>query len=526
MAPKTYTQQGMFPGTDRQVTVSTPKQSRSESAVAINPIDSTNMIAVSKKFVEPAFYHFTVEPMVTRNSGFTWSALPLPLAQGWDGLSDPVVAFDDQGTAFVMGMPLQFTATDVRDVDMAVFRLPNGSSTWSAPQSLIAGRPWDAHDDKPWMACDRGASSPFKGHVYVTWGNGSTLRLARSSDRGLTWTGAGNLGAGADVPGFFGVFAPEVSVDDAGIVHVVWSFGATVTYTRSTDGGATFEPARQVVTMIHPISSPPFTRLGSFAEFPHAKFRVLTLATGCAVGTRFIVAWSDIREQDHARIYYHYSDDSGVTWAPSSGQPLYPSLSPASDVHQFHPQLAADGAGVVACAFYEFGLTQAGYRISARIMGSFDHGTSFELPATISDAPWDPAINAPPSHGNPDDAFIGEYFGLDGGPSGFAVISTDTRTGVQELFFDYVDTSREDAPFWWKNGIVATLLGPGVANDGGGVILIGGKIIRIPPRGPSFALLQAVVALEKAEAAAESVVDDAVDAARTFAKSIMQGARG
>ena len=47
----------------------------------------------------------------------------------------------------------------------------------------------------------------------------------------------------------------------------------------------------------------------------------------------------------------------------------------------------------------------------------------------------DPAVSAPLSHGKPNDTFIGEYFGFDADDETFAVIWTDTRTGVQELFY-------------------------------------------------------------------------------------------
>jgi hypothetical protein len=251
------------------------------------------------------------------------------------------------------------------------------------------------------------------------------------------------------------------------------------------------------VNGVQGLTAPPLLKTGSWAEFPNAKFRVLTLATGCAVGGRFMVAWSDMRE-GHARIYYHLSDDSGATWAPSTGQPLWPTLAVSSPVQQFHPQLVADGEGIVACAFYEFGPNPQGYRIDTRIMLSFDAATSFWLPVDVSDSPWDPAVNAPLSHGNPNDTFIGEYFGLDAAASGFAVVWTDTRTGVQELFYDFVGTSKFDPPRWFTEGIVATLLTPGIAAGAGGWVIVGGKIVRVPPRGPSYALLQAITLLDSA----------------------------
>ena len=34
--------------------------------------------------------------------------------------------------------------------------------------------------------------------------------------------------------------------------------------------------------------------------------------------------------------------------------------------------------------------------------------------------------------------------------------------------------------------IVATFLSPGVAKGGSGIAIVGGKIVKIPPRGPAF----------------------------------------
>jgi len=521
---------GMYPGTDRRVTVSTDKQSRSESAIAVNPKNPANMIAISKKFIDPVKYHFTVEPMVTTDGGFVWNPSPLPAPAAWDGMTDPVVAFDHNGTAFVVAEPLHFGPDDIDVTGMQVFRSTDGGANWSAPQSLIVGRSVDGFDDKSWLACDRGPASPFKGRIYSAWGVvGGPLRVARSKDGGNSWIGAGALQAGANVPTIpSGVYAPEISVDDQGIVHIVWHYpgSSTISYTRSTDGGETFAPAQTIVNGMVGLTAPPLPKTGDWPEFPHGKFRILTLATGCAVGTRFIVAWADLRE-GHSRIYYHYSDNAGATWAPSSGQPLWPFLSSSADVQQFHPQIVADGNGVVACAFYEFGQQPSGWRIKTRIMGSFDQGTSFGLPADVTDNPWDPAVNAPLSHGNPSDTFIGEYFGLDAFNDGFAVLWTDTRTGVQELFFDQVGTSTVDAPFWFTHGIVATLLGPGVAQGAGGWVIVGGKIVKVPPRGPKYALLQAIAALDAAEdidhPLGQKVVQQTVDAIAGIAKDLAKG---
>ncbi len=79
----------------------------------------------------------------------------------------------------------------------------------------------------------------------------------------------------------------------------------------------------------------------------------------------------------------------------------------------------------------------------------------------------------------------------------FGVLWTDTRTKVQELFFDTVETERTDIPEIFK-GISAEILA-GVMGDGGGWILVGGKVVKVPPRGPIWQAAQALVAFDSAE---------------------------
>lgn len=498
-----FTKIGLFPGVDERITTSTPKQSRSESALAINPNDPANLIAVSKRFIDPAKYHFTVAP-VFKKSGSDWTEATLPNPSNWDGLTDPVVAFDHHGTAFLVAEPLRFDPDDITVIGMQVFKSTNKGQSWSNPTSLIQGRAVDGNDDKSWITCDRGPASPYKGRIYVAWAVGGALRLARSLDGGNNWIGAGALPAGADVPGVPVAWAPEINVGEDGVVHVVWyvhSSGTSIRYCRSTDGGNTFSAPVDAVTGVVSLNSNTLPgSTGSWPEFPGGKFRVLTLATGTTLTNRFVVAWSDMRE-GHARIYYRVLEKttpSTWTWlGPANGQPLLPSLASSANVHHFHPQLAATGSGVVSCAFYEFGTKGDGKRIDTRLAASWTKGDSFDWLATVTDAPWDPATNAPPSHGNPQDTFIGEYFGFDADASDFAAVWTDTRTGVQELFYDRVATTKVELPDELR-GIWAKVFG-GVANDGGGFVIVNGKFIRVPPRGPKYAILQSLIALDSVE---------------------------
>jgi hypothetical protein len=325
--------------------------------------------------------------------------------------------------------------------------------------------------------------SSYFGRVYVAWGAGaSPLRFARSTDHGVHWKGVGNNATGSKL------------ADN------------TIEYMRSTDGGDTFEAQKTIVTGVQslrgslPLIGDP--NIGLWPHFPGAKFRVITLATGCGFGTEplaknFVVAWSDYRE-GAARIYYRKSYNAGASFdGPDNGQPLLAGQWIDPNLHHFHPQIIATGSGVIGCAYYEYGPKGGENLIDVILSASFDQGNTFsDYATTVTDRPWDPAVDAPFSHGDHNVTFIGEYFGLDADSNGFDVLWTDTRTGVQELFYDRVDTERYKPPAE-LSGIVAQILF-GVSQDGGGAVIINGHIFRIPPRGPDFDLVQALVALHAA----------------------------
>jgi hypothetical protein len=165
---------------------------------------------------------------------------------------------------------------------------------------------------------------------------------------------------------------------------------------------------------------------------------VLTIAAVTAgAGQTLVLAWADYRE-GASRIYVACSGDAGDTWASApSGQPLLTGPeSSGADQHDFHPQLAALPDGSVGCAFYELGPKWQGgpSLIDADLAVSTDNGVSFGNRQTVTDRAWDPVVDAPWSHGDSRTTFIGDYFGLAGGPTGWSVFWTDTRTGVQEMF--------------------------------------------------------------------------------------------
>ena len=198
----------------------------------------------------------------------------------------------------------------------------------------------------------------------------------------------------------------------------------------STDGGDSFTQATNAATgIVNAGVFLPFT--GGFPHFPGATFRVVTAPTACVFGTTLTVAWEDFRD-GVGRIFFAQSPDGGNTWSTGpNGRAMLSDPIPANMQH-FFPQLITDPAGVIGCAFYEFGPKPTDNLIDVMMAESYDGGASSNF-FTVTDQPWNPTLDAPFSHGSSAVTFIGDYFGMDASGEGFYPLWTDTRTGIQEL---------------------------------------------------------------------------------------------
>src|SRR6266567_2020850 len=399
---------------------------RSESSLAINPNNPQQIVAGSKKFINYHTYDFTLATSFSTDGGLHLNdSAPFALLPGWTGISDPAIAWDDSGNVFLVGLAFN-NPPGATIIGIGVYKSTNGGQTWSAPNLIHTS----SGDDKQWAAGDGSPASPFHGRVYAAWDGPGGLCFARTLDHGNTWIGTGNSRAGTPIAP--SSFSPEVNVAADGTVYIVFlnqEGGNEIKMVKSTDGGNSFQ-----------VTASPATGIGSFGiiTLPGGNFRVVTVPTACDFGSTIAVAWSDKREGNQ-RIYYAVSTNGGASWnTPPSGQPLLAGLPIDSNIFHFHPQIVFRPDGVLGCAFYEFGNKPVVPKIDTRMALSFDNGISFTQLFSVTDQPWDPTVDAPWAHGNPNLTFIGEYFGLDASGEGFYPLWTDTRTGIQELWTDRV----------------------------------------------------------------------------------------
>lgn len=454
---------------------------RSESSIVINPVNTQQIVAGSKKFKDIHNYDFTLATAYSMNGGHSWHASgPLQLKSGWELLTDPALAWDDANNVYLVA--LAGTNPPIFDtIGIAVYKSADGGKNWGSPD-LIHTSPGD---DKQWAAGDnRNPSSPYYGRIYAVWDDGTEMRFARTADHGATWIGTGPV-IDPEPAGSVLVndsFSPEINVSDDGTgrIYIVWLAGSDIKMIVSKDGGDSFQPAASpavgITTLDAALPSP-----NGWPVFPGGSFRVLTLPTACVAGQTVAAAWADHRE-GVSRVYYALSTDGGMNWNTGpSGKPLL-NLSLDPQQQHFHPQLASDPSGVFGCSFYEFGPKPVTPLIDVKIALSFDGGATFSQYQTVTDEPWDPTVDAPWSHGDSKVTFIGDYFGLDASDKGFYPLWTDTRTGIQELWTTIVPKLALPQPSKLLGEVAQILFG--IIQDGGGGELVGGHLVHIPPWGP------------------------------------------
>jgi hypothetical protein len=413
-----------------------PNNARSESSAAINPRRPSECVAASKRFNNILTYDFTLATEYSHDGGHTWHpSADLVLPAGATVMTDPTVAWDDANNVYLVGLT-GYNPPTWDAIGIVIYKSTDRGKTWSAPNPIHNS----SSDDKQWVAGDGNPKSPHRGNVYAVWDDVGGMDFARTTDHGATWVGAGGAPAGGVIQ--TGSYYPEITVSDDGVVYVVSIGGSQIGMIVSTDGGNSFQPAANPASGVTTLEAS-LPNIGGFAEFsPNGTFRVITDPSVAAFGETVVVAWPDYRE-GAARIYHAHSHDRGATWTTgAAGEPLLKTYVQANFQH-FHPQMEVNPAGVFGCAFYEFGPKPTNWLIDVIVAQSHDRGKSFH-PKTVTDQPWNPALDAPWSHGNPSVTFIGDYFGLAASKRDFLPVWTDTRTGIQELWTDVVSVRRHD----------------------------------------------------------------------------------
>jgi hypothetical protein len=346
---------------------------------------------------------------LSSDGGLTWRSggeLRLPPQTGGGNMS---AAFDRTGRGYVCG---SFGSADQAGTSVLVWRTQDGGRTFTGP--VLAGQ--SANLDRAWLAADRHSS----GVVHVVWSDGSAsgvttrLRYTRSGDGGRTFDTPRTL-----VRETAGLDNAVVACGPPGSVYVLYSAGrgavsrsaadspSTVTVVCSHDGGEEFQPPRAL------------GRSTDFLAFPGLRGGTGSALPAIAAhpdGRLVCAAFIDHASGAHgARVLLAASRDAGRTWSratPVTGQ---------EDVIYFQPQVAIDEAG--RTGVMAFAMKQG--MASVVLMISEPHSLRFGRPITITSQPFRPSRVS---------YELGDYQALAAAARSFHPLWNDTRTGELELF--------------------------------------------------------------------------------------------
>lgn len=296
-----------------------------EVAIAINPKNPDNLVAVSFQTGRPPRPRASSYNYVSVDGGKTWRTVPVPdphgLTQG-----DDAVYFSSEGTTYhahLSFLGIRVARPPRAENGMLIESSSDGGLTWNesvpAINHINSVTPFE---DKPGIVVDNAPDSKLKGNVYLAWtrfdvyGNSdpdchSNIYFSRSTDGGKSFAMPFRI---SDSPGDCRdsdntVEGAVPAVGANGEVYIVWAGPLGLVFKKSLDGGLTFSKEKSIEQIVGGWDF-------SVAGLDRANGMPVTgadLSNGPNRGTLY-VNWIDARNGD-PDVFVMASHDGGETWS-------------------------------------------------------------------------------------------------------------------------------------------------------------------------------------------------------------------
>jgi hypothetical protein len=402
-----------------------------EPSVAVNPANAQNLLAAAQLI--PTSGPTAIGTYASFDGGRTWQETgPLPFPTGTNTGDDVTIAFDAAGHGFVAAMATseadgQMSRTD-RNV--VVWRSDDGGRTF-APPVLAAAHQFVDH---PWLAVD-----PADGTLFLTWvaEDHASAGFTRSTDGGTTFDPARTV---ARPPG--SVSMPVLAAAN-GAVAIAYEtgingadpFAGEDDETDAAHAHAAQEHTGDVDARIEVVASADGgTTFGdpvALAEVPSEP----ALASGARLPTGPSITAGPNGALDVAYAAFRSGSDQLAVFLAHSddggrtfGAPVSVAGDAPTGTAYFQPQVVVDETGAIDVTAFAL----ANGRVDVLLWRAASAAGHFGPARRITGESFDPAKGMTGTkHGA---WWIGDYQGLATGGGVLYPLWNDTRTGNLELF--------------------------------------------------------------------------------------------
>lgn len=331
-----------------------------ESIVAVNPIHPNNIVTA---WIQGPFQDIIAA--VSLDGGQTWQSVPIPLTTcsggPFGGAGDPWLSFAPNGDLYAVAE----TGSSFSTLGIYVSKSDDGGLQWSAPL-LVPGS--FSKDPGPSLAADP-KDARF---AYATWrgispGQPGTVVFSRTTDSGLTWEPARTIVP--PTPQSFIQFS-QILVLPNGTLVDIYDFRKlqpdklviSLQVRRSTNHGRTWSAPRNAVTRTPLLRAGLGMTLvvdpktGQFVSDPNNPFFAVDKRNG-----NLYAVWEDGRFSNfqYPDIAFAMSADGGLKWSAPIRVNQTPLNIPPANRQAFFPSIAVAADGTIGVSYYDFRFNDA-----------------------------------------------------------------------------------------------------------------------------------------------------------------------